>query len=207
MATPKNAPVGRPRTFDRGEVIEVAVESYWRDGVEGVSFNEICRRAGVSKPGVYREFGGEDGLMDAALAHYAETVLAPNFNLVTNDLAFSEALDVLVELMTDANRAGPAGCLLAKMQHTPARLGEATAARVEQLRGHARSSYAAWVDQAKERGEVSPKVSTTVAAALIDIQCTTLLVQTALGEDPELLRAQARMAFASMAGAGEINGR
>ena len=43
------------------------MDSYWRDGVENVSLNELCRRAEVSKPGVYREFGGEEGLLDAVL--------------------------------------------------------------------------------------------------------------------------------------------
>ncbi len=60
-------PIGRPKTFDRDRVIGIAMECYWREGVDGVLLNELCRRAAVSKPGVYREFGGEDGLMDAVV--------------------------------------------------------------------------------------------------------------------------------------------
>lgn len=61
---------GRPKTFDRDPMIDVAMECYWREGTDGVSLNELYRRADVSKPGVYREFGGEDGLMAAVLEHY-----------------------------------------------------------------------------------------------------------------------------------------
>jgi len=196
------AAVGRPRTFDRERVIETAVESYWRDGVDGVSLNEICRRAGVSKPGVYREFGGEDGLMDAALEYYAATVLAPNFEKVTHDRPLRDVLAHMVDVMTDADRGGPAGCLLAKMQQSPERLGPAVRTRVDALRVGARGAYAGWVDEAKQRGEVSTSVSTTVAAALIDIQCTTLLVLMAHGEDPEMLRAQATLALTGLTGNG-----
>lgn len=192
------AAVGRPRTFNRGRVIETAVESYWRDGVDGVSLNEICRRAGVSKPGVYREFGGEDGLMDAALEYYAATVLAPTFEQVTHDRPLRDVLANMVDLMTDTDRAGPAGCLLAQLQQSPERLGPAVRTRVEALRSEARAAYADLVDQAKQRGEVPTNVSTTVAAALIDIQCTTLLTLMAHGEDPEILRAQATLAFTAL---------
>lgn len=194
-ATPS---VGRPRTFDRASVAAVAVESYWTDGVGEVSLNEICRRAGVSKPGLYREFGGEDGLMDAALAHYAETVLDPNFESVADDVPLADLLSGMIDWMVDVDRSGPAGCLLANMRQMPDRLGRETSERVAALRERARSSYAALVERAKETGEVSPTVSTDVAAALIDFQLTNLLVQVALGEDPEMLREQAKLSFAGL---------
>ena len=202
METVLSASAGRPRTFDTGRVIEVAVESYWTDGVEGVSLNEICRRAGVSKPGVYREFGGEDGLMDAALAHYAESVLAPNFANIAGDSSLADVLATMIEFMVDVDRSGPVGCLLANMRQMPDRLGPATRTRVADLRQQSRSSYATWVERAKETGEVPSIISTDVAVALIDFQLTNLLVQIALGEDPDLLQAQAKLSFAGLTGCG-----
>jgi AcrR family transcriptional regulator len=189
---------GRPKTFDRGRAIEVAMDCYWREGADGVSLNEICRRAEVSKPGVYREFGGEDGLMDAALERYAATVLAPTLDQTRLDRPFREVLDSLIGFMTDPDRPVPTGCLLSSMRVSPSRLGPATRARVDTLRDDARVTYAAWVQRAKDRGEIATEVSTVVAAALVDTQFTTLLVQMAAGEDPELLRAQARLAFAGL---------
>lgn len=193
---------GRPRTFDSGHVVDVAVESYWTDGVEAVSLNEICRRAGVSKPGLYREFGSEDGLMDAALAHYAATVLVPNFESIAGDRSLADVLGVMIEFMVDVDRSGPVGCLLANMRQVPDRLGPLTRKRVTDLRGQARLSYAALVERAKEKGEVPTTVSTDVAAAMIDFQLTNMLVQVALGEDPEILSAQATLSFAGLTEVG-----
>ena len=45
---------------------------YWRDGVH--AFNEVCRRVSVSKPSIYREFGGEDGLVEAVLIYYRDVM-------------------------------------------------------------------------------------------------------------------------------------
>lgn len=189
---------GRPRTFDRERVVEVAMDSYWREGLDAISLNEICRRAAVSKPGLYREFGGEDGLMDAALEHYASTVLVANFAAVDPEATFQQVLSALVAAFTDPERAGPVGCLLARMQHAGDHLGPKTAARVEALRNHARAAFAELIEKAKQRGEVTVNVSTEVAAAMLDIQCNTVLMQMAIGEDPDLLRAQAMLAFSGL---------
>jgi len=194
---------GRPKTFARDRAIDVAMEAYWREGTDGVPLNEVCRRAHVAKPGVYREFGGEDGLMDAALARYAETVLAQVFERIAGDRPFAEVLEALIEFMTDTDRDMPAGCLLAKMRVVSSRLGPATRARADALGADARARYADWVELAKGRGEIAPGVPTNVAAAFIDTQFTMLLVQMAAGADPEQVRAQARLAFAGLVAGGD----
>ncbi|MEY2982122.1 MAG: hypothetical protein RL562_2349 [Planctomycetota bacterium] len=197
---------GRPKTFDRSRVLDVAMDSYWRDGVDGLSLNEICRRSGVSKPGLYREFGGEDGLMDAVLEQYAGAVLEPLTRLLESDRPFGQVLADLIASMTQAERSQPAGCLLAKMRGSPSRLGPATRARLDALRAGAVAAYAAWVGRGKARGEIAPDIPTDVAAAFLDTQFTTLLVQMAAGEDPALLRGQARLAFMGLTAASADGG-
>uniref|UniRef100_UPI003F6BDEE0 hypothetical protein n=1 Tax=Ilumatobacter sp. TaxID=1967498 RepID=UPI003F6BDEE0 len=67
--------------------------------------------------------------------------------------------------------------------------------RVEGLRKQARDSYAALIESAKARCEVAEEIPTDVAAAMVDIECNAVLLRMAAGEDPQLLRAQARLAF------------
>lgn len=197
---------GRPRTFDRAHVIDVAMNSYWSEDIHGLSLNEICRRAGVSKPGMYREFGGEDGLMESALAHYAETVLAPLIALIAAEAAFTEVLGQLLTFMTRADRDRPAGCLLAKLRSAPSRLGPVSQARVAALRDTAIAAYTDWIERAKVRGEVSSSIPTHVAAALLDTYFMTLMTQMAAGEDPDLVRAQAQLALAGLTGLDAYEG-
>ena len=35
----------RPKTFDRDHVLDVAMHTYWQNGVDTVSVNEICKKA------------------------------------------------------------------------------------------------------------------------------------------------------------------
>ena len=61
---------GRPPTFDREETINLAMDCYWNEGPNGISINELCRRTKTSKPTIYREFGGEDGLLSTVVENY-----------------------------------------------------------------------------------------------------------------------------------------
>lgn len=188
---------GRPQTLDRQRTVEIAMSSYWCDGVRNVSMNEICRRADVSKPGVYREFGSEDGLMEAAVEHYRTTVIGPLIELLRSDRSFSEVLQQLMLFMTEpAGR--PPGCLLAECRSAPGRLGPVTAASVDAVADELRDAYEQWFRQAQARGEVDTAISPDLATHFIDSQFTTVLLQMALGAEPRLVRAQAELAFTAL---------
>jgi AcrR family transcriptional regulator len=190
---------GRPQTLDRQRTVEIAMSSYWCDGVCEVSMNEICRRADVSKPGVYREFGSEDGLMEAAVEHYRATVIGPLLVLLLSDLPFSEVLERLLHFTTEPS-GRPAGCLLADLRSAPRRLGPATTEKVDAITAELRRAYAHWFSGARARGEVDTTISPEVATHFIDTQLTTVLLQMALGAEPRLVRAQAELAFAALTG-------
>lgn len=195
--TPQKKTCGRPKTLDRQHTIKLAMESYWRDGLNALSVNEICRRTKISKPGLYREFGGEDGLMEAVLDHYRELVVGPLLSMISADRPFAEVLNELVFWMTQ-DHGTPAGCLFVKMRSSPSRLGPATSARVEAVRDEMRVAYKAWYQRALDRNEVNAKIPPDFAAYYLDTQLTTVLVQVAAGEPPGIVRAQAQLAFAGL---------
>jgi AcrR family transcriptional regulator len=162
-----------------------------------VSVNEICRRAGVSKPGLYREFGGEDQLMDAALTHYSETVLAPVLATLSADRPFQETLDSLIEFATREETPDvPSGCLFAEMRSFRWRLGPVTGEHVDRLRTEAVAAYAAWLQRCADHGEIALPAPVEITASFVEAQLTMILTQAAAGEDPATLRAHARLAFA-----------
>ncbi|MFT5681118.1 MAG: AcrR family transcriptional regulator [Myxococcota bacterium] len=185
---------GRPKTVDRQLAIELAMVNYWREGVHSLSLNEVCRRAHISKPALYREFGGEDGLMEAALVHYRERVVTPVLEALAIELPFAELVEQLVVGMT-SDRGTPAGCLFTKMRLARSRLGPATEARVRSMEEHRWEVFEAWYRQALGRGEADASISPELAARYIDTQLATILMQLGAGEPPELVREQARLAL------------
>ena len=81
-------------------IIERATEVFWRDGPYSLSLNEVCRRIETSKPTIYREFGGEDGLMAAALEHYRVLMIVPLIQMLQLERTFTELLDEFVVSLT-----------------------------------------------------------------------------------------------------------
>ena len=64
--------LGRPKTLDREEIINIAFNEYWLNGINNVSLSKIANLAKVSRPGIYKEFGDEDGLKYEVLIKYTD---------------------------------------------------------------------------------------------------------------------------------------
>lgn len=174
---------GRPRTLDRDHVLQIAMESYWSEGPTAVSVNEICRRAGISKPGLYREFGSEDGLRRTALEAYRDAILAQLFEILDADMPFAEALDALIDLaLKDRAQLGiPAGCLLGKMRHCRNELGPQTNEAVEKMRKNSLAKVEDWINRAKHNGQLCTGISTPAAALYVDAQISSAIAMQAEG--------------------------
>jgi len=69
--------LGRPKTLDREEIINIAFNEYWEKGIFNVSLTTIAKLAKVSRPGIYKEFEDEDGLRTEVLKKYIKLSAEP----------------------------------------------------------------------------------------------------------------------------------
>jgi AcrR family transcriptional regulator len=192
--------------MDREQILAVAMQAYWRDDVDRISVNEICRCAEVSKPGLYREFGNEDGLMKAVLVAYQQQVLAPVYQLIAADVPFRKTLDSLVSIVTrsgDAqflgdDQAVPSGCLFVKMRESYRRLGEETRAEIDQAKEKTLTLYADWVERARAKGEFTGDMPSRFAAIYIDAQLNNALSLLARGEPNDEVKQILTVAFSML---------
>lgn len=190
--SPKRRP-GRPKTVDRERAVQLAMLQWWREGAWNTSLNEVCRLSGLSKPSLYREFGGQDGLMTAALDLYEEQVVEPFLAVIQMDYPFAELVEMLVVGMVEA--PGPAGCLFTEMRLGRATLGDTTTERVHSMEQRRRQVFEDWYRRGLANGEVDPSISPVLAARYIDTQFTVALAQLGVNVPPELVAEQARLAF------------
>ena len=65
-------PVGRPKTLDRSLLVDIAFYEYWLHGINNVPLSKIANLAKVSRPGIYKEFGDEDGLKYEVIIKYTD---------------------------------------------------------------------------------------------------------------------------------------
>jgi AcrR family transcriptional regulator len=64
--------MARKRNFDEDNVLDRAMDVFWRSGYEGSSMAELTSAMGLSAPSIYGAFHNKRGLFDAVLDRYAD---------------------------------------------------------------------------------------------------------------------------------------
>ena len=162
---------GRPKLLDREQVLQTALIEYWAKGPTNVSIGEICKQTGASKPGVYREFGSDDGLKSNVLEAYRSFVIQPLIDIVVKDQPAAETIDAIIGFMTqDRTALGiPDGCLFVMMRAQFEHLGPSTCDKLNKVHHDLLAAYSEWIERAKLHGEFI-NIPTDIAALLLDMQ-------------------------------------
>jgi AcrR family transcriptional regulator len=112
IAPPK--PRGRPREFDRDEVLESAMRLFWTRGYEATSISDLTKAMHITPPALYSAFGDKKGLFLEAVRRYeqgagcfAQKALTEE---PTAELAIRRLLLDAVKSFTDPKN--PKGCLI-----------------------------------------------------------------------------------------------
>ena len=161
---------GRPKTIDLEKLKNIAMSNYWSNGPTNVSLNEICYKAKISKPGFYREFGGEDGLMKSALLLYKNSLIQQILDILNLEKTFDETLDLLVAYIIDNKdkEQKENGCLLAKFRQSRKKFGKKTQEQIDIILKERHLVFELWIKKAKSKGEFSlPLTSNFVANYII----------------------------------------
>jgi len=160
----KMVPKGRPIAFDRGEVIDRAVEMFWTKGFDGSSLDDLVGGLGISRSTLYNSFDGKDGLHESALDRYLERVervivepLRNGTEGVADLLAFIDLVGTVLAA-TDM----PAGCLV---------LNEIAASRntaaVDRYLNGMRDAVGASLSRAAMLGEIDQSTVTARTAVVL----------------------------------------
>ncbi len=105
---------GRPQEFDSNKVILAAMDTFWSNGFDGTSMQQLLKSTGLSKSSLYQTFGGKQELFIKCLEEYT---LAMKEKLLTQ-LSLSKSgvnfiKEVLLSAAEEAKGSGiPKGCLI-----------------------------------------------------------------------------------------------
>jgi hypothetical protein len=70
LAKRSTASRGRPRSFDRDEALEHAMQVFWRQGYESTTIADLTKAMGINPPSLYAAFGDKEKLFLAAVERY-----------------------------------------------------------------------------------------------------------------------------------------
>lgn len=65
--------MGRLKGFDRNEVLDAAIQLFWKKGYSDTSLSDLEKATGVNKSGLYSEFKDKDDIFLESLKRYRDT--------------------------------------------------------------------------------------------------------------------------------------
>ena len=105
---------GRPPKFVRADVIESAMEVFWRKGVDHVTLDDLEAAAGIDRSTLYNSFDGKTGLYAAAADRYVTGTIERIFSPLHTVEDGIEAVAQMLARLRQTNLAAdhPPGCLI-----------------------------------------------------------------------------------------------
>jgi TetR/AcrR family transcriptional regulator, transcriptional repressor for nem operon len=148
--------MARSREFSIPEVLDKAMRVFWAKGYFGTSIEDLVGATGVSRYGLYGEFGDKNGLFLAALEHYQDNVFQPLAEIMQRPSASLPALRELFAVLSEFCRqpGGKLGCLVFNSVHEAGLHDEPTAARILEIRESLARGIRLMLANAARKGEL-----------------------------------------------------
>ena len=200
------SPRGRPKLLNSEHVLSVAMEQYWRHGPTQVSISDICDLSGSSKPGVYREFGSDDGLKAAALLAYKVIAIDPFLARLNSGQTLADTMNSIIDfIMQDRQSQNiPDGCLFVLMKAQRHCFGPTTRQCLDDVRTLFVSSFANWIDSSKSAGAFRKDIPTNAAVHQIEALHAGASSLQREGESPEEVKQMLTFGLAAISGENAI---
>ena len=106
---------GRPRNFDRVDVLRRAMEVFWAKGYDGTSMSDLISAMGVNSPSIYAAFGSKEELFREAVVLYLATEGGRIWGAMTTAPSARMAIETMLHISAEAftQPGKPHGCLIA----------------------------------------------------------------------------------------------
>jgi len=105
---------GRPKRFQEEDVLEQAMDLFWRRGYKGAAITDLLSQMGISRQSLYDTFGNKRSLFIRVLAHYKAVHLSRALALLEREGSHLENVKAVVQFFETLGE-DPAcrGCLVA----------------------------------------------------------------------------------------------
>lgn len=177
----------RTRSFDEAVVLDQAMETFWRQGFEATSIDDLCAATGLSRSSIYQAYESKLGVFERVLDFYGANRIDGMLARLESGEAGLEDVVAFFETIAEIAQELPAraalGCLLTnsmtELGATQARMRPYADAYVRRLT----DAFAAALDRASSLGEITPG-TTEERSTLLATLTLGLFVRTRGNHDP-----------------------
>jgi AcrR family transcriptional regulator len=193
---------GRPRSFDRDEVLRRAMALFWEKGYQGASLADLTMAMGINSPSLYAAFRSKAKLFREAVELYWEINGARTWKLLPDSLHARDAFDTLLRATaTGITKPGkPRGCLIILGHVRADDDAEMVGDELRRLRAHMLGLLRERLERAAREGELPAEVDATAMAAFYSTVHQGLSLQARDGASRKMLLDVVRCAMAAWDG-------
>jgi AcrR family transcriptional regulator len=178
-------PRGRPRAFDKEQVLDRALELFWSEGFEATSLDDIAAAAGIARPSLFAALGNKDTIYIKTMERFSANmrgVFDEAFGSATPlpkalKRFYRRALDIYV-----SGAASPRGCLVLCTAPAVGARYPAIRCTVASLVHAGDRAFEDVFRRARERGELAATADPAGLAVLASATLQTLAVRARAGE-------------------------
>lgn len=168
QAKPTTAPkIGRPKAFDKDRALLAAMRTFWAQGYEGTSIQDLVSATGVNKPSLYATFGCKEEIFRQAVELYDRV----EGRATSQSLSAARTAREAVETMLRSNarayavNEGPRGCMIVLSSLLGAPENESVRAFLAANRGDGESMLRKRLSQGIAEGDLAPSADVRQLAA------------------------------------------
>jgi len=145
--------MARPRTYVREEVVRKATDLFVRKGYEGAHLQELVQETGLNRFSLYKEFGGKEGLFQAALDAYLARMGALSGYLQREPAGLANLRAFYAELLA---HDFPHGCLVVNTIREKHVVPPRIYVTIEQFAASSEELFRLNLEAARKQGELPP---------------------------------------------------
>ena len=152
--------MARPREFDEDEVLDAAIECFWRRGLEATSVRDLAEATGVNQPSLYNAFGDKRELFGRALERYATRSMRERIERLEQKHPPKEAIRAFFRELVARTLADPdhRGCLIVNSALEVAPHDAELRTVIASYLGEIEAFFCRCLEKLKESGDLSPSL-------------------------------------------------
>ena len=179
---------GRPREFKTEQVIEAAMQQFWRAGYEATSLQDLLEVMHLSKSSLYQTFGSKHELFLRSIDFYQQSLVDEIYKSLSNSRTSKAFLQQLLEnVIAEAASKKKKGCLLVntvnELSHRDKTVSKAVLIAFRNVANVIRLA----IEQGKKEGTIKTAVSTETLVDYIITNISGLRTMAKSGADKSRL--------------------
>jgi len=189
--------MARTREFDPDKALQTAIDVFWEKGYFDATVDEVVRRSGVAKYGIYGTFGTKDELFRKALEQYATDRKQGMQSILLKEGAGLPELkkfyrDAVIMMTREDHRFG---CLLCNTAMEVGPDKEEFQSIVREFFADLAGAIRRCLKRAVFEGQLDPSRDTAQVANYLATEFRTLLMLSRSGESRRAIQAHAKVAL------------